>query len=389
MGRLRPSGSHRWIKCPGSIQMQEKFPQLNETSEAAEQGTAAHWVGEQVLMYYTMGSDNSSMMLCSDYLDKVAPNGFMVDQEMVNGADMYITDVLKVCQQDGLLRKLQIEQKIKVSRVHATECEGTPDAWVFNESTRTLNLWDFKFGYVIVNPLCDQLITYAIGIIDELTGGNGANSDIIVNLRIVQPRPYHTDGSIRIHSIKASDLFDEYVTTMKRSAELALSENPPTKSGSHCKYCSAFHACKTANRSSMNAIDVSDSMQIELVPPDQLASHREILNRALESIKGRLNAIDAQIIALINNQTAVKGLSIDNPQTGRLAWTMKPEQVIAFGQLMNVDLSKISVITPNQAKKLIDEKVISRYATRPPGKTIIVESTKSKASRVFGNKKVN
>jgi len=362
--------------------MQEQFPEPNKTNEAAEEGTAAHWVGEQVLISYTTG-DN--VLLCSDFIDKQAPNDVMITEEMTEGADMYVMDVLNVCQKGGVLSKLQIEQHVKITEIHPTESEGTPDAWVFDKETNTLHLWDLKYGFVIVEPFENyQLIQYAIGILNQLP----PISDITVNLTIVQPRPYHADGSVRTHSIKASDLLGLYLDTLRDSAKLALSANPPTKSGSHCKYCSAFHACKTANRSAMNAIDVSNSMQIEVIPPDQLKSQREILVRAQESINGRLNAIDAQIIASIKNNVVIDGLALDNPP-GRLAWTKSVDQVISLGQLMDVDLSKPGVITPTQAKKLIDESVISMYSKRPPGKTKIVDSTKSKAARVFGNKKVN
>lgn len=380
--RLRPSGSHRWVKCPGSIQMQEQFPQLNETNEAAEQGTAAHWVGEQVLTSYTTGGN---VLLCSDFIDIHAPNGVMITEEMAEGADVYIMNILNVCQKSGVLSKLQVEQHVKIEPIHPTESGGTPDAWVFCQETNTLHLWDLKFGFVIVEPFENwQLMQYAIGVLYKLPPISG----ITVNLTIVQPRPYHTDGSIRTWSIKASELLGLYLDTLRDSAQLALSPNPPTKSGSHCKYCSAFHACKTANRSAMNAIDVSNSMQVEVIPNDQLKSHRETLIRAQESITGRLNAIDAQIVASIKNNVVIEGLAIDNPP-GRLAWDKPIDDIIAFGQLMNVDLSKPGVITPTQAKKLIDESVINMYSKRPPGKTKIVDSTKSKASRVFGNKKVN
>ena len=41
---LSASGSARWIACPPSAKLEEKFPQ--ETSTYAEEGTAAHALAE-------------------------------------------------------------------------------------------------------------------------------------------------------------------------------------------------------------------------------------------------------------------------------------------------------------------------------------------------------
>lgn len=43
--KLSPSSSHRWMECTASPAMEAPFP--NVSSEAAEQGTAAHSMGEK------------------------------------------------------------------------------------------------------------------------------------------------------------------------------------------------------------------------------------------------------------------------------------------------------------------------------------------------------
>ena len=42
--RGAPSSAEMWEPCPGSIVMQEAFPEAEETPEQRE-GTAAHWAG--------------------------------------------------------------------------------------------------------------------------------------------------------------------------------------------------------------------------------------------------------------------------------------------------------------------------------------------------------
>lgn len=372
--RLRPSSAERWAICAASVQMQERFPETEE-SDSAREGTACHYVAEQVLRSYVSGS----MKLCSDFIDQTAPNGVVIDEAMAEGADLYVMDVLRVCQESGLLQSLQIEQTMQIPRIHASENGGTPDAWVFNPSNLTLDLWDLKYGHGIVEAFENwQEINYVVGVLDLLQLDD---RHITVNIHIVQPRGYHPKGSIRTWTVKGSDL-RPYANTLHHQGALALQTNPPVQTGKHCKHCAALHACKQGHHASLNAIDVGGSMSVELIPADQLKLHREILKRSSEAIDFRLTSINSQIKALIKQGKPVAGLALDNPP-GRLKWKRSDKEIIALGKLLGSNLSKPGVITPTQAKKLIDESVINVYADHPKGKTKIVESTDTKAASVF------
>lgn len=379
MARLRPSSAHRWVKCPASVQMQEAFPETEE-SEPAREGTAAHYVGEQVLI----SAQSTSLKLCSDFIGQFAPNGVMIDETMCDAANDYVMDVMKVCQAGGLLRSVQIEQGVKIGRVHATENEGTPDCWVFNSVNRTLDVWDFKYGFGIVEAFENwQLIDYAVGIIDQL---GDSDLQLTVNIRIVQPRSYHADSTIRVWTVQASEL-RTYANELHHQGALALTDNPPAKSGEHCKNCSAFFSCQTAHRSSLNSIDVGGSMAIEVIPNDQLKLHRETLQRASKAIEQRLKAIDGQIEGLIEQGQIVDGLALDNPP-GSLKWIKPEADILMMGQMLGVELGSIKLKTPTQCKKLIDEAVIKGYSAHSKSKTKIVNSENTKAAKVFSKQKV-
>ena len=45
--RLSASGAHRWMRCAGSLQLEEQFPE--STSAYAEEGTRAHDLAEKCL----------------------------------------------------------------------------------------------------------------------------------------------------------------------------------------------------------------------------------------------------------------------------------------------------------------------------------------------------
>lgn len=391
MARLKPWDAGRWVYCAASVPMQEQHPRT-EKSETRQEGIATHYVAEQVLLN-TQCSHLQRLPLCFDFVGETAPNGVLIDESMCDAADQYVMDVLKVCQADGLLQQIRVEQLIQIPRIHATENEGVPDCWVFNAQTRVLDIWDLKNGFGIVEPFENwPMMDYAIGIIDSL---GHDDMHITVNLRIVQPRAHHPDGTIRVWTIKGTDL-RTYANLLQYQGALALSDNPPAKSGKHCKNCSAYFACQTADHAAMNAIDVGGAMAVEVIPADQLKLHRSVLLRATDAIKYRLNAVDAQIIAMIGNDQPVAGLALDNPP-GSLKWTRPDAEIKVLGEMMGAVLTKEKPITPTQAlalrspdkTKLIDEAVIKAYATRSKGKTKIVDSTTTQASKVFGNKKVN
>lgn len=368
MARLRPSSADRWVVCPGSVQMQERFPELTDSeNDAAREGTAAHHALECLLTNKPIEAGN------------IAPNGVVITEEMIEGAEMVVLDVISIAGTNPV----QVEKHVKIPRVHGSECEGTPDVSYYNNE---LYVWDLKFGYGVIEAVENyQLICYAIGKLDEITGGDGLKDQHIrVNMRIVQPRIYHPDGIVRTWSIMGSDLRG-YANRLNEAANKALGVNPPAMSGNHCKHCTARANCQSAHRASMNAIDMVANMVAETIPANYLATHRAALIRALGAIEHRLTGVEAQIMATIKNGKPVQGLGLDNPP-GRLKWSKSDEEILALGDLMGVNLGKRSLVTPTQANKLIDESVIKAYSTRPLGKTKIVNSTTTRASVVFGKK---
>ncbi len=383
MARLRPSSAPMRYHCAASLQMQEMFPELEESEEARE-GTAVHWIASECLIEYASGAGVS---LAWDYIGKIAPNGVVITDTMADGADVYINSVLNVCQSRGLLKHMQVEQWLQIPRIHPTESAGTPDNWIWDEAIKTLDVWDLKFGYSVIEAFENmQLIEYAVGILDRVTGGHAlVFDDVSINFHIIQPRAYHPDGVDRVWSINSIDL-RAIVNQLISQADLALKPNPPAKSGLHCRYCTAIAYCQTAQRAATNAIDHCQNMTVEIIPPDQLALHRDILKRSIKAIENRLTGVESEIETLIRGGATVDGLLLANPQ-GRLAWNKSDAEILALGELMQVNLSKTKPITPTQAKQFLPAELLEAFSHNPAGKTKLVDSTTTKAAKVFGAKK--
>ena len=179
----RPSGSHQWTVCTGSHKMQQDIIS-SSSSAAADAGTLAHEVATQLFNFYLVEGE----FLSDSDLIKIEG----VTAEMIDSARLYVHDVIDYCNTHGLIKSLHVEEKLNLDCIYPG-MSGTPDSWVFNETDNTLVVWDLKYGFGLVdeyeNP---QLIIYAAGIISLLKLIN-----VKVKLKIVQPRAYHPDGSIR------------------------------------------------------------------------------------------------------------------------------------------------------------------------------------------------
>ncbi len=382
---LAPSSAHRWVNCPGSVRAEQQYPDV-ETDESRE-GTAAHWVAEQSIRSFTVGGGD--VFFAKDFINQTAPNGVVINEEMTEGAKMYVDDVLHLCQERGLLQQMRIEERASINRVHALNW-GTPDLWIWDQEIARLTLWDFKFGHEVVEADENwQLIDYAIGVLDDITGGNGLDEQFItVDLRIVQPRAYHQfDGPIRSWLIPATDL-RAYANKLESAANLSQQTEPPVNPGKWCKRCKAHRWCTALQRDGYSIADSMRSLQLHQFTPQELAIELRIMEKAKELVDARVDALQSQALELSMNCTTVPGFSVGFGR-GSIKWNKPDSEVIELGDLLNVDLRKPEApINPNQAKKLnVDGDVISAYSKDVPGKARLITDSETIAARVFSRNK--
>lgn len=361
--------------------MQERFPETEE-NEAAAEGTASHWVASEVLAsYLTPGS-----VLCpNSFIDQISPNGVLITEEMAEGANVYILHVLLIAQKFGLLQSMYVEKSVFIRRIH-NQMFGTPDCVLWDQKNFKLYIFDYKYGRRYVSIFeCWQLMAYAVGVLDEMTGGNGlVDQAITVEMVIVQPRTYTVDSPVRSWTIPASDLRG-YANQMKAACDAALSEHPPLASGSHCRDCSALHVCPAAQQAAYNAVDVSTSLTPVEMSNAAIGTELVILQRASEALKERLVAMEAQALALSKKNSAIPGF-IAEQGYGNKKWDKPLDEVISLGKMLGLDLSKPAAITPTQAIALgMDEGTVNSYSKRPHGKVKLVRSKLSKAALIFGD----
>src|SRR5690606_30590166 len=85
---LSASGSERWLNCPGSVRLEQDFP--DTTSPYAQEGTAAHELSEIMLRYKT---EQWTKQKYSMELKKFQANNKFYCKEMHDYIDEY-TDLV-------------------------------------------------------------------------------------------------------------------------------------------------------------------------------------------------------------------------------------------------------------------------------------------------------
>jgi hypothetical protein len=372
---LAPSAAHRWVVCPGSALMESRFPEAGDKAAAAE-GTAAHWVMQQLFDGWA-----PDQLLA----DGTTETGHPVTREMVEAAQILVDDVRATI--GG--HTPTIEQRVAIPRVHAANW-GTPDvrAWattvgqVFQGET-TLYVWDFKYGHKHVDAFENwQLIDYAAGILDEMR--HVPEDRITVVLRVVQPRSYHRDGPVREWRIRASDLAP-YVFRLSMAADEAMSPTPVLKpSPDACENCNARHACEALQRAAYRGMDIARQAQADALTPAALGLELRYLKDAAKLMEARITGLEAQAESYIRQAVVVPHWKFEAAGS-RMKWAKPDAEVLKVGEMLGLKLAKDpEPITPTQAKKAgFPAGLLGVYAFNPPGAMKLAVDDGSDARKVF------
>ena len=370
--RLAPSSADKRVGCPGSLLMEEMYGNDIESDEMRE-GTAAHWVLLELAR---------EQPVCEGL---IAPNGVMITEEMIDGAQAVLADV------DERLRPypdaalgLTFEQPVDCTHIHPDNW-GTPDIWGYIPEDGQVFIWDFKFGHKFVPADSWQLINYAAGILQQI-GVNGLQDQYIkVTFIIVQPRYFH-GKPVRSWSCMASDLRGMFNTLINTYAE-ATGPNPQCKTGEWCGTCSAAHMCETFHKSTSAAVDYIDSVTVVDFDDTSLGVEMAILESAIDRCTARLKALKVDAEARIAEGRSV-WLYHSTPVYGRQKWTAPIEDVLNTGELYGANLAKPpQAITPKQAITAgVDPEVVNSMSETPRNGYAVVRREKSIAYLAFNKR---
>lgn len=383
---IAPSGLHLTVPCPGSVKMQKLAPKAADTDEELE-GQAAHIVAMGVASRKWEPKVGDKFMH--------ANRTWEIDDDMLDGAVMYAGEA-------QFLGNGQFEEPVSAKHV-IPECWGTPDYWrliphtleelaIASEGYKlagAVKVVDYKYGHrhveIFENP---QLVAYALGVQERLQ----LSWQTPVCLSIVQPRAFHHEGPVREwrtldnRPLTLVDMYHYAVRVIVPAVQEALSDNPRTVAGPHCVDCRARGICPTYRKDIANVLQYVGTAQLDNMTPQAVGVELRLVKWAIKMLEGRYDGLRAHAEASINAGVQIPYWRF-SPVAGRLTWKSEnsKDDIAAVGDMLGVELRKpMALITPTQAKKLIDESTVNMYADRPSGGMKLIPDDEAQFRKAFG-----
>ena len=348
--RLSPSGAHRWMACPGSLKMEEPFP--DTSSVYADEGTAAHQLMEWCL---TSGQDASAY---AGRLIEIEESGrkFEVDEDMVLGVQGYCDYVR------GLGGDMLVEQVVDLSPILAQpDAYGTADTIVIVDDT--LHVIDLKYGrnYVAAEDN-KQLMLYGLGALDLASLAYDIKR---VVLTIYQPKVSMEPST---YDMPVEDLL-EFATEAKIGAAHAVYQlnggrKPELNPGaSQCQWCKAKAVCPalaaetTAVVTTAASVDDFADLTAETLPAALAEVPSDVLAQALTKVdlmEMFCLAVRAETERRLFAGVEVPGFKLVEGKRGHRKW-VNPEEAelqLRSMRLKVEEMFELKLISPTTAEKL-------------------------------------
>ena len=344
--RLSASGSHRWLTCPGSILLEESYPE-DVVSEFAEYGTAGHQLAQVCLEKERPATLFEGQVFNES---KNFPEGFTVDAEMADAVQVY----LDYCNSLGG-GETHIEKRVDFS-LYVKEGFGTAD--FINIKRDAIHIVDLKMGKgVKVNAEWNtQGMLYALGVV----WGTKLKDNDLVHIVIVQPRLDH----ISEWSITVNELLTWARDEVKPKAEQAWNGEPIFNPGeSQCRFCKAKPTCKAlAEHSLQTAMDTfTDIRTEEDLKEVHTLTHEEIgaLLPRVNTLVNWAKSLEAHAFNELNEGKKIPGYKLVMGRSGNRKWTSEAdikEKLTRMGLQKDEIYSPAKILTPAQMCKIIKKK---------------------------------
>ncbi len=376
-----PSGSGRWIYCPGSIPLEAKLEIQPGSSVHAREGTAAH---ELAALCLRQGEPARKFL-------GVKIMEFTVNPEMANAVQVYLD---YVSQFRSFESRIMIEQKLDLSFIEP-HMKGTADYAC--ENPEEVDIVDYKHGKGVPVEAHDdnedgeggpnsQLGLYAIAVLREIFQRRGTLDHIKrVGLHIVQPRCPHPDGPVREFITSVEEL-RELATKVKEAIADAKSDKPSFRAGiKQCKWCPAAGVCKTLAEYNMETAQLEFSAlrkpATSLPPHPNMFDDKQIrtLLKRFPIFEAWMKAVGTYALDRHRTKRKIPGMKLVRGRANRIFHDRDGAALIAmeFG-FTGDDLFTSKFKTPAQLEQLVGGKFKSNlepFITKPLGKIVLADES--------------
>lgn len=328
--KLSPSSAVRWLICPGSVALCEGL--TDSGSSFAAEGTAAHYMAEQILIG---GPTFAEVVL----VNTPADNGVVMTADMLQDVLKYTNYVQDVVASTG--GTLLIEERLSIGELTGeADAYGTSDVVILAGSELIVVDLKFGMGEAVMADNNPQLQIYALAALNEYSLAHDFKT-----VRMVIHQPRLNSVSEWVQSVDDLLLFGESVKVAAAATQDPQATLNPTTKG--CRWCRAKATCPAL------LAEVTDTF--EAVDPDDVAT--DDLSTAMSKvdlIEGWCKAVRAEVERRLLDGRAVDGFKLVQGRRGSRAWT-NAEEAEALLKEMKVKrdlMYEQKFISPTTADKL-------------------------------------
>lgn len=413
---ISPSACGRIGYCPASVMLSKDIP--NESSQYAEEGTAAHRMAELDLTAFFNGQPfNDAEQSEKEAIRSAYPEA----PGYVGVYTNYVAELAK----DAIYKAVEV-------RLPMTPITGEPDAFGTADcliiAGDTLHVADLKYGAGVKVDAGQnaQLGMYALAALAELDPDGMLYDVLNVKMHIVQPRM----DNISTWEIDRRVLEENFAAHMRRAASRALHlvehpddlqvgypflamKNKPSggdfaePSDKICRFCRAKAICPILQKitvetleqdfEDLESVDTKAELpapvveQIRSIPVPDTPERLAAAYGWLSIIRMWADSVEAAMVAQLNTHGETYGYKLVAGRPGPRKWTDAAAAEAELRKALKVDQAyDRKVISPTAAEKLhksgdIGPKYWARLSNligRSDGKPLIVPSSDERPALV-------
>lgn len=360
--RLSASGSKKWLNCPGSVRLEEKF--TDSGSEYAAEGTTAHTLGELKICLAIKSITRPA------YHKKVKQLEICDEmEEYTDGYRDYVLERFNALCSECADSRLMVEERIDLSDF-VPDGFGTGDAVLVGGGV--LEIIDLKYGKGVKVEAAEntQLMLYALG---ALTAYDWLYGIDIVRLHIYQPRLDNVD----VWECTADSL-REWGEWVKGRAALALEDDAPCCAGKYCddNFCKARAVCRAyaEERQKLACLDFKRPAELD---EDEIA---EVLDQADALAKWAKAVSEYALDQALNHGVRYPGFKLVEGRSNR---TYANEDKVISTLLENTSHTEADILTRKlkgitEMEKMLGKKkfneLLGGLVVKPQGKPVLVHA---------------